>query len=625
MRFLKEAAAINTINPQIGELRRQAMALPLRPGVYIMRDAKNDIIYIGKAKALKNRVSQYFGSDTNHSPKVRQMVSQVDHFDYIVADSEFEALVLECSLIKQHQPKYNILLKDDKGYSYIRVSPPPYSRISAVLQKQDDGARYIGPYMSSYVVKQAVEEAQKVFRLSTCGRPLAYRKSNGRPCLNHYIDQCCAPCTGRIPEKEYAERVAQAVEFLTQGSAKTMASLKERMEEAAARLEFEKAARLRDHMNAIKRLSEKQKVVMSRIKEQDVIALAQGHERMCFEVFRFTEGRLSDREHFMTDEMDAPAAARAEFLRRYYTMRQPVPPQVTVDGELEDQELLEQWLSEKAGRKVTIHQPQRGEQAHLIEMCRNNAAERIARLQEMSGHDAAALDELARLLGLQKPPAYIESYDISHTAGSDNVAGMVVFFNAKPLKSAYRKFNIKDIEGQDDYGSMREVISRRLDEYEKHKDTGEGFGRLPDLMLLDGGKGHVAAIRPLLAERGYHIPVYGMVKDDRHRTRAIAEDGGEIAIHAKRSAFTLVSAIQEEVHRFAITYHRQKRGKSRLRTSLTQIEGVGETRARALLRHFGSVSAVREASLEELYRVKGVTKPVAEAVFKYFSQEDPQA
>ena len=610
-------------NPRLAQLRRQAMALPLRPGVYIMRDDKNNIIYIGKAKALKNRVSQYFGSDTNHTPKVRQMVSQVDHFDYIVADSEFEALVLECSLIKQHRPKYNILLKDDKGYSYIRVSPPPYSRISAVLQKQEDSARYIGPYMSSYVVKQAVEEAQKVFRLSTCNRPLAYRKSCGRPCLNHYIDQCCAPCTGRIPEQEYADRVAQAIEFLTQGSAKTLASIKQRMEEAAGRLEFEKAARLRDHMNAIRKLGEKQKVVMSRIREQDVVALARGNDHICFEVFRFTDGKLRDREHFMTDEMDAPPVARAEFLRRYYTMRQPIPPQVTIDGELEDRELLEQWLSEKAGRRVVIHLPQRGEQAQLVEMCRNNAAERIARLQEMSGRDAAALDELARLLGLPGPPAYIESYDISHTAGSHNVAGMVVFYNGRPLKSAYRKFNIQDIEGQDDYGSMRQVISRRLDEYEQNKDSGEGFGRLPDLILLDGGKGHVAAIRPLLKERGYDIPVFGMVKDDHHRTRAIAQDGGEIAIHAKRSAFTLVSAIQEEVHRFAITFHRKKRGKSHLRTSLTEIEGVGETRARALLRHFGSVKAVREASLEELYGVKGITRPVAEAVFRHFSGEEP--
>ena len=404
-----------------------------------------------------------------------------------------------------------------------------------------------------------------------------------------------------------------------------MALLKQRMEQAAERLEFEKAARLRDHIAAIKRLGDKQKVVMSRVKEQDVIALAQGHERMCLEVFRFTDGRLADREHFMIDEQDSPPAARAEFLRRYYTMRPTIPPQVTIDGEVEDRELMEQWLTEKAGRRVQIHLPQRGEQAQLVDMCRNNAAERIAKLQDMSGRDAAALDELARLLGLSAPPAYIESYDISHTAGSDNVAGMVVFYNGRPLKSAYRKFAIRDIEGQDDYGSMQEVISRRLDEYEKHRDSGEGFGRLPDLMLLDGGKGHVSVIRALMAQRGYDIPVFGMVKDDHHRTRAIAEDGGEIAIHAKRSAFTLVSSIQEEVHRFAISYHRQKRGKSRIRTTLTNIDGVGETRAKALLRHFGSVKAVKAATLEELCGVKGMTRPVAENIFEFFRQQQDDA
>ncbi len=613
---------LHLLNERIPELRRQAMALPLLPGVYIMKNAADDIIYIGKAKALKNRVSQYFGSDTNHTPKVRQMVSQVDHFDYIVADSEFEALVLECSLIKQHQPKYNILLKDDKGYCYIRISEPPFSRISAVLQKNEDNATYIGPYMSSYVIKQAVEEAQKIFRLPTCNRPLAYRKSCGRPCLNHYIDQCCAPCTGRISPTEYADRVEQAVDFLSQGSTRTVALLKERMEQAAERLEFEKAARLRDHIAAIKRLDDKQKVVMSRIKEQDVMAMARGNAHVCFEVFRFTDGRLYDREHFILDEFDTPDTARAEFLRRYYTMRQSIPPQITIDGEVEDATVMEEWLSEKAGRKVQIHIPQRGEQAHLMEMCRNNAAERIARLQEMSGRDAVALDELARLLGLSAPPAYIESYDISHTAGSDNVAGMVTFYNGKPLRSAYRKFNIKDIDGQDDYGSMREVISRRLDEYEQNKESGEGFGRLPDLILLDGGKGHVATIRPLLEERGYDIPVFGMVKDDKHRTRAIAEDGGEITVHAKRAAFTLIGNIQEEVHRFAISYHRQKRGKSHIRTSLTEIEGVGEVRAKAILRHFGSVKGVREASLEELLGVKGMTKPVAEQIYRHFQSEE---
>ena len=607
---------------KIIELRKKAMALPLLPGVYIMKNTQNTIIYIGKAKALKNRVSQYFGSDTNHGEKVRQMVAHVDRFEYIVADSEFEALILECSLIKQYSPKYNILLKDDKGYHYIRISPPPYSRITEAKQKLDDGARYLGPYVSSYAVKQAVDEACKVFQLPTCNRQFAYGNSRERPCLNHYIEQCCAPCSGHIKEANYNEQLSQAVEFLTQGSAKMLATLTERMEQAAENLEFEKAARMRDRITAIKRMGDKQKVVMSRIEEQDVIAVAQGTGGACFEVFRFTGGSLYDREHFMVETIESLPSARAEFVRRYYSMRDNVPPQVTVDGELEDKELLELWLTEKAERRIHVVQPQKGEQAHLVEMCRNNAAERIAQQTGMTGRDAAALDELARLLGLPEPPVYIESYDISNTAGSDNVAGMVAFENGRPLKSAYRRFMIKTVVGQDDYGSMREVLSRRMEEYQKHKDEGKGFGRLPDLILLDGGKGHVAAVRPVVDAYGLDIPVFGMVKDDHHRTRAIAVDGGEIAIHAKRSAYTLVSSIQEEVHRWAISYHRQRRKKTSIGTTLTSIEGIGETRAKVLLRHFGSLKAIKAASVDDLCKVKGVTHPAAEAIRRYFDTEN---
>ncbi|HIZ20286.1 MAG TPA: excinuclease ABC subunit UvrC [Firmicutes bacterium] len=607
---------------KVKELRRQAMALPLQPGVYIMKDTQNTIIYIGKAKALKNRVSQYFGSDTNHPEKVRQMVAHVDHFDYIVTDSEFEALVLECSLIKQYSPKYNILLKDAKGYHYVRISPPPFSRIAIARQKLDDGARYMGPFVSSFTVQEAVDEACRVFQLPTCSRTFAKGKRE-RPCLNYYIAQCCAPCTGKVKESDYNERLSQALEFLTQGSEQMLKTLNARMQEAAENLEFEKAARLRDRIHAIERLGQKQKVVMSRIPEQDVIALAQGTDQLCFEVFRFHSGRLSDREDFLVDGLEREGglpAARAEFLRRYYAMREHVPPQITVDGEIEDGELMERWLSEKTGRRVRIVQPQKGEQAQLVEMCRSNAAERIARQTGIAGRDAAALDELARLLGLPEPPAYIESYDISNTGGSNNVAGMVVFENGRPLKSAYRRFRIKTVEGQDDYGSMREVIARRLNEYEQHKGEGTGFGRLPDLILLDGGRGHVSAVRPVVASFGLDIPVFGMVKDAHHRTRAIAEDGGEIAINARRSAFTLVSLIQEEVHRWAIAYHRQQRQKNGIGTVLTEIEGIGPARAKALLRHFGSMKAIREASAEELAAVKGISHPAADAVRKYFDE-----
>ena len=605
----------------IKELREQAMALPRLPGVYIMKDSQNTIIYIGKAKALKNRVSQYFGSDSGHSDKVRKMVSKVDRFEYIVTDSEFEALVLECSLIKQYSPKYNILLKDDKGYRYIRISPPPYPRITVALQKPDDGARYIGPYISGFVVKEAVDEVNRLFQLPACSRTFGIGKRE-RPCLNHYIGQCCAPCSGRLSREEYDERIEQAIEFLTHGSDRLLSILGERMDEAAQNLEFEKAARLRDRIAAIKRLGQKQKVVQSRVREQDVFALARGGKNVFFEVFRFKKGKLYDREDFVVEEGGELPAIRAEFLQRYYSIRDYVPPQVTLDGGIEDKQLIEQWLSQKAGRRVRIVQPQKGEQAQLVEMCRGNAAERAARHTGIAGRDAAALEELARLLGLDDPPQVIESYDISNTAGADNVAGMVVFENGQPLKSAYRRFKIKTVVGQDDYGSMREVLTRRLAEYEAHKGEDKGFGRLPDLILLDGGRGHVAAVRPIIEASGYKIPIFGMVKDSHHRTRAISEEGGEIAISGKRAAFTLISAIQEEVHRYAVSYHRQQRAKSGIGTVLTRIQGVGEARATALLRHFGSVKAIRTAGVDEIAAVKGVSRPVAEAIVKYFRDNE---
>lgn len=603
-------------------LRKKAMALPLHPGVYLMKNTRGTVIYVGKAKALKNRVSQYFGSPTAHTPKVRQMVSAVADFDYILADSEFEALILECSLIKQYAPKYNILLKDDKGYSYIRVSTPPYSRISGVLQKEEDGARYIGPFISSYTVRQAVDDACKVFGLPTCRLPLAYgKKAQPRPCLNHHIGQCCAPCTGRVTEAAYAERLEGALQFLQKGHAETESALQTQMQEAAERLDFEKAARLRDRIRAMQRMGERQKVVSSAVAEQDVIAVATGGEVACFEVFRFSGGRLYDREEFLPDAPENLPAARSEFLRRYYSMRTP-PPQITLDGETEDADLLTGWLSDLAGKSVRLVVPQKGERAALVELCRQNAAERVARQLGTAGRETAALDELARLLGLPAPPAYIECYDISHTAGQDAVAGMVVFENGRPLKAAYRRFAIQTAVGGDDYGAMCEVLQRRLTEYTAHKEEGVGFGRLPDLILLDGGKQHVATVKPVVEQFGLGIPVFGLVKDDAHRTRAIAADGGEIAIRSRRTAFTLLASIQEEVHRFAIAYHRQKRKTNSLSTLLTNVEGIGPARAAALLRQFGSLRAIRAADIDSLCAVKGMTRPVAEALQVYLAHHE---
>lgn len=613
-------------NDKRKELRRKAMKLPLSPGVYLMHDSSGEIIYIGKAKALKNRVSQYFGSEKNHDNKVRRMVSNVDWFEYIVTDSEFEALVLESSLIKQNQPKYNILLKDDKGYSYIRVSGGPWPRITEVKKTENDGAKYIGPYMSSWSIKQTIDSAQKIFRLPDCSRKFPQDFGKGRPCLNYYIKQCCAPCRGRISEQEYNEAFQEALDFIKGGTTTSIKALTAKMEEASQNLEFELAARLRDRINAINKMKDKQKVVASRVKEQDVVALAQGETHTAFEVFRFTGGKLSDRESFLTEGCQPDPEARSEFLRQYYGIRDRIPPVVTVDGPVEDEELISRWLSEKRGKAVKVLIPQRGEQFQLVGMCRSNAAENIARYTGTSGHDASALDELRRLLGLEKAPAYIESYDISNQQGADNVAGMIVFENGRPLKSAYRKFQIKTVSGQDDYGSMREVIRRRFEEYKTCRANGEedGFGRLPDLILLDGGKGHVAAVQPVLDEMGIEVPLFGMVKDDRHRTRAIALTGGEIAINSNRRAFTLVSSIQDEVHRFAIGYHRQRRKKSAVSSTLTSIEGIGEARAKALMKHFKTVGAIGEADLKELEEAPGMTKPAAARVYSFFHGEQPE-
>lgn len=606
---------------QIQELRKKAMALPKTPGVYLMKNDKGKIIYVGKAKALKNRVSQYFGSQNTHSVKVRRMVENVDDFDYILTDSEFEALVLECSLIKQYSPKYNILLKDDKGYSYIRVTKGEWPKITAVLQKGNDDARYIGPYTSSFSVSSSVDEALKIFMLPRCNKNFPREIGKGRPCLNYFIKQCSAPCAGKISCKEYNEAVESAVKFLQGDSAKIISDLTAEMEEAAENLEFEKAAKLRDRITAIKKIKEKQKVAGSDVKEQDVFAIAQAEDKFCVSVLRFFDGRLRDNEWFLFDEMNSLPETRSELITRFYSMGRTVPKRVTVDGEVSDEEVLSQWLSELAGRKVEINIPQRGRQLELVTMCRNNASQKLALSMGRSGKTTAALDELTRLLNLPKAPVFIESYDISHTAGSDNVAGMVVFKNGLPYKKNYRRFSIKGFDGQDDYASMAEVISRRLNRYMEEKETEEGFGVLPDLILLDGGIGQVNAVLPIVRAFGLDIPVYGMVKDNKHRTRAIAHDGGEIAINSKRQAFTLISTIQEEVHRYSVAYHHSKHKKSMLNTTLTKIEGIGEKKSKALLKYFKTISAIKQASIDELCKAEGINRSTAEKVYNYFRKD----
>lgn len=610
------------MNPKMKILRKKAMSLPLLPGVYIMKNADGEIIYIGKAKALKNRVSQYFGSQNRHPVKVRKMVENVDRFDYIVTGSEFEALVLECSLIKQHSPKYNILLKDDKGYSYIRISEGEYRKISAVFNKKDDGSEYIGPYLSSYSVRQSVDAANKIFKLPQCNKVFPRDFGKSRPCLNYYISQCCGLCTGKIKKSDYDEAVDGAIAFLKGDSRDIIADLRVKMEKAAEELDFEQAAKLRDRINSIERIKEKQKVVYKSVEEQDVFATADIDGSVCLAVLRFSNGRLFDSEHFFFDDPGDKKGMRSDFITSYYSMRDNIPKRVTVDGEVADRELLEQWLSEKKGKKVTVFVPARGEQLEIVNMCRKNAEEKLAIKKGRTGREIAVLDELKDLLGLKKTPEYIESYDISHTAGQDSVAGMIVFKGGKPYRKAYKRFSIKSFDGNDDYRAMNEVLTRRFSEYEKSKDSTEGFGKLPDLILLDGGVGQVHAVEPVLREFGLEIPLFGMVKDNRHRTRAISGDGGEIAINSKRQVFTLVSEIQNEVHRFSVAYHHQKHAKRGLSLSLTEIEGVGEKRASALLKYFKTMTAIKNAEVDELSKAPGITSAVAQNIYDYYRTKD---
>lgn len=608
------------MNPKREQLRKKAMALPLSPGVYIMKNKSGAIIYIGKAKKLKNRVSSYFGSDKQHTLKVKKMVEQVDDFEYIICDSEFEALLLECSLIKQHSPKYNILLKDDKGYHYIKITGGDWPVIREVKQRLNDDAEYIGPYNSGWILKQTIDEAQKIYKLPRCSRRFPADFGKHRPCLNYHIGLCSAPCSGKIKQKDYLESVRAAVQFIKGGSAHTATQLEKQMEQAAERLDYEQAARLRDRIRALQKAAERQKVITSSYPEQDVIACSRTETAVCFAVMSFHVGHLADLQCFLIRQPDDLVTDRTEFLERYYSMRQTAPPRIALDGEVADPALMTEWLKSRAGHSIDLVVPQRGEQLNLVKMCAFNAAEYLAKSEQRDTPQTAALDELARLLSLPAPPAYIEAYDISHTAGSENVAGMTVFENGKPLKSAYRHFKIKSFTGQDDYRSMAEVLDRRFCEYEacREKKIEEGFGRLPDLILLDGGKGQLSAVLPVLVRHGIDLPVFGMVKDSKHRTRAIAAGGGDISIRANRRAYTLIATIQEETHRFAIGYHRKRSIKKGLTAELEQIEGMGPKRVKTLLKEMKSIDAVKKASPQELASRTGIPLSVCQRIAEFY-------
>ena len=603
------------------QLKDKALHLPFAPGVYIMRDKTDKVIYVGKAKKLKNRVSQYFQDTASHTPKTRLMVSKIDHFDVIVAASEFEALVLECSLIKRYMPKYNILLKDDKGYPYLRLNmKDPYPRITLVSKISDDGAGYYGPYGSRGVTNSLLEAIRLTLKLPDCHREFPRDIGKDRPCLNYHMNQCTGWCQAGKSQQEYRNVMEQARQLLM-GNFKAVADdIKKQMLTAAENLEFELAASLRDRLNAVEALGQKQLVTAGTLADNDVIGYAQTEVKACFAVLHFSGGNLLDKDYEVFSVPDDPKEAVSSLLKQYYLSRGLAPKRVLLPFELEDSALFEELLLQQFGRKPHLHVPQRGDNVRLVGLANKNAFEEAQRLTEKDERISGTLSLLGKMLSME-PPKRIESFDISNISGTDIVASMVVFQDGKPRKSEYKRFKIEGLAGQDDYASMHQVITRRFTHY---KNDDNGFSEKPDLLLIDGGVTHACTALDALRALDLSFPVFGMVKDDRHRTRAlVTPEGLEIAIDANQSVFALIGNIQEETHRFAITYHRKLRSKRLRYSELDTIPGIGAKRKQELLKVFKSLTAISQASLSELERL--LPKDAAAAVYHHFHAKEEQS
>jgi excinuclease ABC subunit C len=608
--------------------------LPEEPGVYLMHDDSDEIIYVGKAKILKNRVRQYFQKNSNHTPKVIAMVSNIAYFEYIVTDSETEALALECNLIKKYRPKYNILLKDDKHYPYIKVTiNEDYPKVLKVRKLQKDGAKYYGPYVCGSTIKNTLDVIQKLFNPPTCRRKFPQDIGKGRPCLNYHINNCFAPCTGKVSKEEYRRVYFDICRFLDGNHKELIASLTEEMKAASKKLEFEKAAMLRDRINAISDIEEKQKIINTdKQTDKDVMAVAMGDNISFCEVFFIRGGKVLGRESYKIDntQQASPNEVLTDFIKQFYQSSDYIPEEILTEYEIDDIDAISEWLRMRKNKKVVIASPKRGEKLKLVEMVKKNADIALGnyKIRVMKEREKnTVLDAMKEALGLEKQPNRIEAYDISNISGADNVGGMVVFENGKPAKRKYRIFKIKSFEGADDYAAMKEVIYRRfrhaLDEEEKIK-RGEmkrndaKFLPLPDLILLDGGKGHLNVVSELMEMMEYDIPVFGMVKNDRHRTRGLVSKAGELEISPTSAIFKLVTFIQDEVHKTAIEYHRKLHGK--IESELDKIPGIGEKRRKALLTIFGSVDKIKEADIDELLNVKEMDRKSAESVYDYFKR-----
>ena len=599
------------------ELKDKALSLPYEPGVYIMRDKTDKVIYVGKAKKLKNRVSQYFQDTASHSPKTRLMVSKIDHFDVIVAASEFEALVLECSLIKRYLPKYNILLKDDKGYPYLRLNmKEDYPRISLVSKISNDGASYFGPYGTRGVTQDVMDAVRLTLRLPDCSRQFPRDIGKERPCLNYHMNQCDGWCQPNRGYAEYRRRIEQAKHLLS-GNYKSVADeIRDQMLQAAENLEFELAASLRDRLNAVEALGQKQLVTAGSLADTDVIGYAETEAKACFAVLHFSGGNLLDKEYEVIAVPEDKEAAVSSLIKQYYLSRGVAPKIVLLPFETEDSQLFAQLLEQRFGRITKLKVPQRGDNVRLVELAAKNALEEAQRVTGKEERVSATLALLGKMLAMN-PPKRIESFDISNISGTDIVASMVVFQDGKPRKSDYKRFKVEGLENQDDYASMYQVVKRR---YSRLISQDAGFAERPDLVLIDGGVTHAQTAVAALQELGLELAVFGMVKDDRHRTRAlVTPDGSEIRIDNQQAVFSLIGNIQEETHRFAITYHRQLRSKRLKYSTLDQISGIGPKRKQDLLKTFKSITAISQASLAELQRL--LPADAAYAVYNFFHKE----
>lgn len=610
--------------PSYQELKDRVHSLPRSPGVYIMKNASGQVIYVGKAKALRNRVTNYFQNPAKMTPKTCKMVSLIDDFDIIVTESEFEALVLENSMIKKYKPKYNILLKDDKGYPYIRVTTSkPYPSFSIVSKMAEDAERYFGPYTSRGAAYKAIDTINETLRLKTCRRVFPRDIGKERPCLNLHLGRCIAPCTGKVSQEEYAALVDQAITLL-EGNSKSLAkNLEQAMMDASEQLQFERAALLRDRLRAVHALGVTQKVVASGFSDLDIMAFVQGQTRGCIVVLHYLNGSLQDKEYTMIDGVTQADAGEVlgDYLKQYYALRQRVPRTVLLSKEIEDREAVQEFLSSIKKRRVELSVPKKGKRYALVRLAKKNAAEEIKRMETGQERRLKSLELLQSMTGLEKQPKLLEAYDISNFGGKGTVGSMIVFENAQPQKSRYRKFEIASAaQGQDDYASMKEMLMRRVKRY---LGGDEKFSPLPDVFLIDGGLGHVRIAQAVMDEFEVTVPCFGMVKDDHHRTRGlVASDGREFGIATVPAVFALIGRIQEEVHRFAITYNRKLTGKHVRGSTLDKIEGIGDKRRNALLRHFKSIENIKNATLDELVML--LPQNVANAVYQHFHTSKKQ-